>query len=271
MMTHETIYKELWCKDDEFVRKIIADSVASPVLRAMGLFIVREYEKAKVLIENNPEVSPDDVIYQELKLYFDLSRDKNRDLLLYQQTAETLIDKAPWLIYTRLLLGNIFEQQKRLDDANKRFREVLESCPNNIVAMAGVIRIFIRKHEYRQALSVLQTKSKTVIAGLAPTKKQDWQLILFTYHLFSLWGEKVFFRFTFGLLILFSAFLPHTFWIIPGVFFLFFIGLSVYLFQKDTFAFSMCFTTAIYVPALWLLGLLLELIFHFTLFAITGS
>jgi tetratricopeptide (TPR) repeat protein len=274
MMTQETIYKDLWCKDDKFVQKIVADTATPAVLRAMGLFIIREYEKAKGLVENNPEINPDDVVYQELKLYFDLSKDKNADLSLYKQKAEALIDKAPWLIYARLLLGNILERQKHFEEADKYFREVLASCPSNVVALAGMIRILIHKREFGQALSALQTKSKSALEGLNLIKRRGWQSIFLAYRLLSYWGEKKILRLMFVLIVLYtavSAFLPPVFLVFPGTVFLFFSVLSFYFFRKDPLVFSMCFTATAYIPGYWLLGLLLKLIVHFILLVIIGS
>lgn len=271
MTIQESIYQELWCMDDLSVQKAIMDSAIPPVLRATGLFILRDYEKVKSLLENSSDISQDDVVYQELKLYFAISKDKNPDLLSYEQKSKDLIDKAPWLVYARMLLGNILEQQKRFKEANRYFQELFESCPNNIVALTGVIRILMRNHEYEQALSILRTKPKSTLEGLNPIKRRHWSLILSTYHLFSYWGEKTILRFLFGLVIFISAFLHPIFWLIPVLFFLLFLGLSVFLFRKDLFAFSLSITSALYVPAFWAFGLLLKQIVRFILFTITGS
>jgi tetratricopeptide (TPR) repeat protein len=263
-MTLKIDYQNLWCDNDEQVQRVASNPKIVTSIRAMAYFILREYENAKELIDSSSEIDPTvDPIRQELKLYFDLTEDKHKDLSEYSRRAEELLDKAPWLIYTRLLLGNIFEWEKRYEDAEEAFKRVLEFCPDNIAALAGEIRYHMHKRSFGQALSILKIDCEAALEKLNPAKRRHWQTILFAYRLFSYWGENILLRFALGFAIMFSAFLPPIFWIIPAAILLIMLSFSISLLRKDPLSFSMSLISALAVLWIWGVGILLRFLVSF--------
>jgi len=161
-MSAQDIYLHLWsAKNDKELENIAYDFSISPLLRIWTLLKLRKNKEAKALfVEIIPAGSDafDDMLYQELKLFFDFSHIRLPEL---RERLFVIVERFPFSIWAKIMLAGILGKGQYAY-ARDLYASVLEICPSNPYALAGYIRTSLYLRENDKALFFLIRLRRTV-------------------------------------------------------------------------------------------------------------
>jgi len=253
-MNDQEIYRQLWCSDDAFARMIARDLTVSAFLRVWALIKMGRRGEAKRVFDmynklcNEPS---EEMFRQELVVFFKISQISEDDL---NHITAGVVNRFPWAVYSRLLLGTIAEKKREYHVASDAYEEVLNICRSNPAALAGLARMSILLKEKERAHSILtQIKRDRLFEGLNLKKKVYWHIIFFTYRIAT--GKLLFIRLIIAFLPLLAAFFPPIVWAIPAVMFILCLVFGLYYFKKDGLVVSILLLLAVSILFNWLIGI----------------
>jgi tetratricopeptide (TPR) repeat protein len=247
-MIPQDIYKRLWSADEAFARNVLTDASIAPLLRVWALLKLRRIDEAKtVFVQQKYPLDNEfeEMLYKELELLFNFS-----DLSVSERRkrALSIVEHFPLSIYARLELAATTRKGEYLF-ARELYNDVLNLCPSNPQALAGIIKAYIYLGNRDQARSILKDiKQKDLFR-----ENRYWGMFFRVYDLIL--GNAVALRLLLGIVVPVTAFLPPVAWIVPLVIFGIGIFLGIYFLPRDeliaTFFFLLAFTTVL----VWLIGL----------------
>lgn len=116
--------------------------------RATDFFTRAEYEKAENELKNMS--TPSDVgrlrVYGQTML---ATRHLDKSLEAYKKLYD--IDKDPTI---KLIIGNIYNEQKKYDDAIKIYREVIAANPSNVQAYVNIATVYKLQNNTSDAIAI---------------------------------------------------------------------------------------------------------------------
>lgn len=98
------------------------------------------------------EENPDSLVFA---LLADAYR-KRGNLNQAQEICQTGLQKHPNYTLAQIVLGRIFLEQKKIDEALSEFKKVIETDPENIMAHSILGSLHIEKKEYQEAIEEYQ-------------------------------------------------------------------------------------------------------------------
>lgn len=252
-MSAQDVYLHLWSiRDDKELENIVRDSSISPLLRIWALLKLGRRKEAKALFDKTrPSTNNefDDMLYQELELFFDLPYLKPPEL---RKRLSAIVKIFPLSIWSKIMLASMLGKgQYRY--ARELYVSVMEICPSNLYALAGYIKASLYLQEKDEALSFLdQVLPQHLLAGFSIGRRIYWSVVFTAYKIASgKWGTL---RLLIGLSFFLLGFFPQTVWLLLGIV-IFALLLALYYFLgKDELVATIIFLFAISIVFAWLIG-----------------
>ena len=132
-------------------------AVAGDALLELG-----RYDEAFEAFDHVMRLRPDAAAYARVAYARELQGDLEGAASLMKMAAEGTGSHDPEaLAWTYAQLGNIYLQQRRLDDASREFDRSEYTFPLHPYARAGRVRLLIARQQFRQALNLVDGGSRT--------------------------------------------------------------------------------------------------------------
>ena len=136
-------------------RKLRPEDAWNYAIAGDALLELGRYEEAFDSFDKVMERRPDAGAYARVAYARELQGDLDGAVQLMQMSAEaTSRDDAEAMAWTFAQLGNLYQLQGRLDDAEREFSHADYVFPSHPHAMNGRVRVLIARHRYADALDL---------------------------------------------------------------------------------------------------------------------